>query len=316
MAVGCAAALAFATGERVGLVLGAVLLQAAFTLDCVDGQLARYTRQFSQLGAWLDSVFDRGKEYVVYAGLAFGALRTGDDVWLLAAAALALQTTRHLVDFSFAAAQAVGTAEPDVIPLAQVSDQVQPADEPPVAYSRATLGPAATSAAATNAAATPAPATPAPATPVPATRAPATSGAGLGVAVVLDSDSEAAARAPGGREDDLAAVFEDSRPDWLTDADHAPQAGASGSSSGADTIMTGLRRRARTMVRFWHRLGRPRWALWFKRILVLPIGERFALISVLAALTTPRLTFQVLLAWGVVALSYGLAGRALRSVAT
>ena len=98
MLVGVLAALAFATGDRWGLVLGAVLLQAAFTLDCVDGQLARYTRTFTPLGAWLDSIFDRGKEYVVYAGLAFGA---SDDVWLLAAAALALQTVRHAGDFAF-----------------------------------------------------------------------------------------------------------------------------------------------------------------------------------------------------------------------
>ena len=60
--------------------------------DCVDGQLARYTRPFSKLGAWLDSIFDRTKEYVVFAGLAIGASRTGDAVWLLAGAALALQT--------------------------------------------------------------------------------------------------------------------------------------------------------------------------------------------------------------------------------
>jgi hypothetical protein len=98
MLVGVLAACAFATGERWGLVLGAVLLQAAFTLDCVDGQLARYTRTFTSLGAWLDSILDRGKEYVVYAGLAIGA---GQDVWLLAAAALALQTTRHAGDFAF-----------------------------------------------------------------------------------------------------------------------------------------------------------------------------------------------------------------------
>jgi hypothetical protein len=102
MLVGVLAAGAFATGERWGLVLGAVLLQAAFTLDCVDGQLARYTRTFTPLGAWLDSIFDRGKEYVVYAGLAIGA---GEDVWLLAGAAIALQTTRHAGDFAFNAAR-------------------------------------------------------------------------------------------------------------------------------------------------------------------------------------------------------------------
>ena len=74
---GSLAAAAFATGERWGLVAGAILLQAAFTTDCVDGQLARYTRTFSKLGAWLDSIFDRSKEYVCFAGLAIGASRGG-----------------------------------------------------------------------------------------------------------------------------------------------------------------------------------------------------------------------------------------------
>ena len=71
--IGIGAAVAFAFGTRPGLIAGAVLLQIAFTFDCVDGQLARYTHTFTRLGAWLDSVFDRGKEYVVFAGLAIGA---------------------------------------------------------------------------------------------------------------------------------------------------------------------------------------------------------------------------------------------------
>ncbi len=101
MLVGVLAAAAFATGERWGLIAGAVLLQAAFLLDCVDGQLARYTQTFSPLGGWLDAVFDRTKEYLVYAGLAIGAAAGGDGIWLLAGAAMGLQTARHTMDFSF-----------------------------------------------------------------------------------------------------------------------------------------------------------------------------------------------------------------------
>ena len=101
MLVGALAAVAFGTGERAGLIAGAVLLQIAFTLDCVDGQLARYTRTFTAFGAWLDSIFDRTKEYAVFAGLAVGSARAGDEVWVLAAAALTLQTVRHMMDFSF-----------------------------------------------------------------------------------------------------------------------------------------------------------------------------------------------------------------------
>src|SRR5213076_1711230 len=80
MAVGVVAAACFALGSRAGLVAGAVLLQAAFTLDCVDGQLARYTRTFSKFGAWLDSIFDRTKEYAWFAGLAIGSTHAGDPV--------------------------------------------------------------------------------------------------------------------------------------------------------------------------------------------------------------------------------------------
>lgn len=175
LVLGLAAAAAFATGSRVGLVCGAVLLQVAFTADCVDGQLARYTTNYSVLGAWLDGVFDRVKEYAVFAGLAAGSVRGfGDDVWALAAAALVLQTARHAMDLSWAATlRAAGEARP-----------------PP-------------------------------------------------------------ARTP---------------------------------------------------------------AYWLRRVLPLPIGERFALISMTAAVWTPRVTFVLLLGWGGLAAVYGVAGKARRSV--
>jgi phosphatidylglycerophosphate synthase len=127
MALGVAAALAFAEGSRAGMIAGAVLLQIAFTFDCVDGQLARYTRQFSKLGAWLDSVFDRGKEYVVFAGLAAGAAHGfHQDVWSLAGAALTLQTARHMIDFSFAATRHAAIAAAPRLSLTTVGDRPAP----------------------------------------------------------------------------------------------------------------------------------------------------------------------------------------------
>ncbi|MEV4257790.1 CDP-alcohol phosphatidyltransferase family protein, partial [Spirillospora sp. NPDC049652] len=72
-ALAALAAFLFAGGEPHGMVTGAVLFYLAFVLDCVDGQLARYTRRHSAFGAWLDAVLDRAKEYAVYAGLAAGA---------------------------------------------------------------------------------------------------------------------------------------------------------------------------------------------------------------------------------------------------
>ena len=120
--IGLLAAIAFATGERWGLVTGAVLLYLAFVTDCVDGQLARYTRQFSKLGAWLDSVFDRTKEYLAFAGLAIGASRMDDPVWLLACAAITLQTARHMSDFSFGGSQRDAIGHTPQPPVAQALD--------------------------------------------------------------------------------------------------------------------------------------------------------------------------------------------------
>nr|WP_229705784.1 DUF5941 domain-containing protein [Micromonospora sonchi] len=94
-----AAAAFFATGGRPALVTGAILLYLGFVLDCVDGQLARYTRNFSAWGGWLDTMADRAKEYLVYAGLGWGATAAGFRYgWALAIAAMALQTVRHMTD--------------------------------------------------------------------------------------------------------------------------------------------------------------------------------------------------------------------------
>lgn len=232
MALGIFAAVAFATGSRPGLIAGALLLQAAFTFDCVDGQLARYTRQFSKLGAWLDSVFDRGKEYVVFAGLAIGAtVGFGDNVWALAAAALALQTVRHTVDFSFASSRHQVLAALPTVPLDQPEDR-------------------------------------------------RVSAADAQAAVTPDDEDE------------------------LPDESEVPQ------DRGPLPARIG-----RFAIRVSRALERKPWMRWTKKIVVLPIGERFALISLTAALWEPRVTFVALLAWGSFALTYQLMGKILRSVA-
>jgi hypothetical protein len=219
MGISVVAAAWFATGHRWGMVLGAVSLYFAFVFDCVDGQLARYTRQFSTLGAWLDATFDRAKEYTVFAGLAAGSTAAaagssvhGGDVWYLAVAALTLQTCRHMVDFAFGASKRRKPPEPiPVLPLAMPDDSVL--DEPEPAPSRP-------------------------------------KGSGLGHLAV-----------------------------WL-----------SGRSE---------------KVRALH---------WFKKIIVLPIGERFALIALTAAFFNAKVTFIALLTWGVIAASYTIGGRVLRSL--
>ncbi|WP_371657126.1 MULTISPECIES: DUF5941 domain-containing protein [unclassified Streptomyces] len=179
IAAGCAA-----TGTRVGFVAAGALLLFSFVLDCTDGQLARYSLQYSTLGAWLDATFDRAKEYAYYAGLALGAARGGgsDDVWALALGAMVLQTCRHVVDFSFN--ESNHDASANTSPTAALSDK-------------------------------------------------------------LDS------------------------------------------------------------------VG---WTVWVRRMIVLPIGERWAMIAVLTAVTTPRTVFYVLLIGCAFAACYTTAGRVLRSL--
>lgn len=117
IAAGCAA-----TGDRWGYVAAGVLLLVSFVLDCTDGQLARYSLQYSTMGAWLDATFDRAKEYSFYAGLALGAARNGDDVWALALGSMILMTCRHVVDFSFNEANHDATA--NTSPTAALSDKL------------------------------------------------------------------------------------------------------------------------------------------------------------------------------------------------
>jgi phosphatidylglycerophosphate synthase len=64
-----------------------VLLGGAF--DMFDGTLARATGKVSPLGAFMDSVFDRWGEAIVYLGIAWGGVIAGADmVAVMAAAAM------------------------------------------------------------------------------------------------------------------------------------------------------------------------------------------------------------------------------------
>jgi phosphatidylglycerophosphate synthase len=189
-----AAALCFWQASRAAMVLGGISLYLGFVLDCVDGQLARYTRTFSTFGGWLDTMADRAKEYAVYAGLAAGADRIGlPYAWPLAITAILLQTVRHMTDTWYGALHDEAAARP----------------RPQAA-------------------------------------------AGVGAK--------------------------------LSAASNRVQ-GDTGSA-----------------------------AYWLKRIVVFPIGERWALIALLAIFTTGRVALIAVVAWGALAFAYTLALRSLRSL--
>lgn len=101
LGIGLYSAYLFARGSFWSILMGALVLQLSIIIDCVDGELARYTRRFSELGGWLDAVTDRVKEYMALLGLAYGAWGTGKDLWLLATVVMMVQTVRHLSDYNF-----------------------------------------------------------------------------------------------------------------------------------------------------------------------------------------------------------------------
>ncbi len=256
MLVGVLAALAFSMGEFAWMFAGAVLLQVAFLLDCVDGQLARFLRRFTVRGAWLDSMFDRGKEYLVYVGLAVGGIRAGDDatLWVLAGAALAVQTFRHTLDLGYAAQQAADVEREVRRPL------LDPRDAGPGFWE-----------------------------------------IGHGEEPGAADGGEEPGAADGGEEPGAAAA-------------HAP-IGSTAGGSAASTARGATARISRWAIGALRRAEHVSLLKWAKRIVVLPIGERFALLSVLAVVTTVRNTFVVLLVWSAFAALYTAGGRIIRSLA-
>lgn len=117
-AIGLYAAFLFAQADTWSLIGGAILLQVSIIVDCVDGEIARYTRKFSELGAWLDAITDRVKEYAVFLGLAYGAfVQNGQNLWVPAAVLMAIQTFRHLSDYNFSQVVKARSAEEDSVPI-------------------------------------------------------------------------------------------------------------------------------------------------------------------------------------------------------
>jgi len=91
----------FAIGERWATILGGVLVHLAFSADCIDGQLARLTGQFTKIGAWLDLISDRIKEILIVAGLSLGASQSNSRSWIIGALVIATIVTRAQINQSF-----------------------------------------------------------------------------------------------------------------------------------------------------------------------------------------------------------------------
>jgi archaetidylinositol phosphate synthase len=80
---------------------GSILLLISGFFDIVDGCVARVTKQTSKKGAYLDSVFDKISESIIFIGLAIGGL--ANPVVSLIALSISL-----LVSYTRARSEAVG----------------------------------------------------------------------------------------------------------------------------------------------------------------------------------------------------------------
>jgi CDP-diacylglycerol--glycerol-3-phosphate 3-phosphatidyltransferase len=89
--------------------LGGIVVFIGGAFDMFDGTLARATGKVSKLGAFMDSVFDRWGEAIVYLGIVWGAVIAGSDrVAILGAAAMG---AAFMVSYARAKSEGLGFTE-------------------------------------------------------------------------------------------------------------------------------------------------------------------------------------------------------------
>ncbi len=89
--------------------LAGILVIGGGAFDTLDGVLARATGRVSRLGAFMDSVFDRWGESVVYVGIVWGALEMG--VFRPVVFAAAAMAAAFMVSYTRAKSEGLGFTE-------------------------------------------------------------------------------------------------------------------------------------------------------------------------------------------------------------
>ena len=102
---GIAVVAAFAAAQQAWIAAGLLVIFGG-VFDLFDGALARATNKVSRLGAFMDSVFDRWGEAVVYVGIAIGALAGSFELGaILAATAMG---SAFMVSYTRAKSESLG----------------------------------------------------------------------------------------------------------------------------------------------------------------------------------------------------------------
>lgn len=100
--LGVITAYLYSLGDWQSLLIGAVLHQLSFILDCGDGQLARVKGLKSQMGHWFDYHSDKIKDFLLLLGLAWGVYAQTGRAWILAIAfaTISLQFLRNITELN------------------------------------------------------------------------------------------------------------------------------------------------------------------------------------------------------------------------
>lgn len=85
---------------------GGIVVFVGAVFDMFDGALARATGRVSRLGAFMDSVFDRAGEALVYVGIVWGASDLG--LWWPVVLAAAAMAAAFMVSYTRAKAEGLG----------------------------------------------------------------------------------------------------------------------------------------------------------------------------------------------------------------
>ena len=82
--LGLISAVCFMQGSYFYLILGALIFQLSFILDCVDGKLAKLTNNQSKFGFFLDFSLDRWRIFINLLALTYGQyLTTQNNIYLI-----------------------------------------------------------------------------------------------------------------------------------------------------------------------------------------------------------------------------------------
>ena len=106
-----ASALVYGLGMEYGLIIGGVLLLVSGFFDMVDGQVARATGKTSKKGGYIDSMFDKIAETLIFLGILLGGYAEPYLVLLAITLSLLVSYARAKSDSLNVKLQGVGIGE-------------------------------------------------------------------------------------------------------------------------------------------------------------------------------------------------------------